>query len=436
VRPDGSNPKDYDDQVWSGMLSGDGRFAVFSASCNGLLNSPCPDGENNEAPDCTWQRYSPSGEYILLPMCRSRDVYLRDLITQKTQRISQPLKGGVANGDSGWPAVSRDGSVVAFVTEAFNLANGSGVLLFYRDPPRFEPLGIDSLTRVSEGPTSTLSVSDDGSRIALDTSVPGLVSGDANSRTNVIVRDLANGWLRMVSVSSNGVEGNGDSLVPHLSGNGKRVAFESSATNLVPNDDNGFTDIFVHDIETGRTWCVSVASDGTQSNHYSSDPRLSADGEWVTFKSTATNLASGIFTKTDNIFVHNNTSGVTERVTVGWDGSEPSDGSQNPSLSADGRYVAFDSHASNLVPWDENGVGDVFVRDRKTNRTLRVSEELSATETRSGGDSPSISDDGRFVLFLSGSRNLVERTGSPKPLEPREYNSLFIADLQHAWDDE
>jgi Tol biopolymer transport system component len=127
------------------------------------------------------------------------------------------------------------------------------------------------------------------------------------------------------------------------------------------------------------------------------------------------------------------TQGVTERVTIGWDGSEPNERSEYPKVSGDGRYVAFTSTASNLVPWDENEAPDVFVWDRVRKRTIRVSQEVEMQQTQSGSAGASISADGRFVLFSSESRNLIQK--STEPFKHDRHHNLFIADLEHAWDD-
>ena len=155
-----------------------------------------------------------------------------------------------------------------------------------------------------------------------------------------------------VSVASDGTQSNNSSYNPSISANGRYVAFESEATNLVRGDTNNFRDIFVHDRQTGQTTRVSVASDGTQANGHSYDPSISADGRYVAFASLANNLVSGDTNDQQDIFVHDRQTGQTTRVSVASDGTQASGHSFNPSISADGRYVAFVSSASNLVGGD------------------------------------------------------------------------------------
>ncbi|MDT7943806.1 MAG: hypothetical protein RQ985_04565, partial [Dehalococcoidia bacterium] len=160
---------------------------------------------------------------------------------------------------------------------------------------------------------------------------------------------------------SDGTEGNGYSWFPSISADGRYVAFESIASNLVPGDTNGVSDVFVHDRLTGQTTRVSVASDGTQGHSASDHPSISADGRYVAFESFASNLVPGDTNGKRDVFVHDRLTGQTARVSVASDGTQGNGDSIYPSISADGRYVAFVSGASNLVPGDANGNIDVFI---------------------------------------------------------------------------
>jgi Tol biopolymer transport system component len=211
------------------------------------------------------------------------------------------------------------------------------------------------------------SISADGRYVAFASLASNLVSGDTNNEPDIFVHDRETGQTNRVSVASDGTQGNGGSYMPSISADGRYAAFKSSASNLVPGDTNGYEDIFVHDRETAQTERVSVASDGTQGNHWSSYLVISADGRYVAFASLASNLVSGDTNNELDIFVHDRETSQTKRVSVASDGAQADGGSwYNPSISADGRYVAFGSVASNLVPGDTNGMQDVFVHDRGT----------------------------------------------------------------------
>jgi Tol biopolymer transport system component len=167
-----------------------------------------------------------------------------------------------------------------------------------------------------------------------------------------------------VSVDSSGNQGNCWSSYPSISSDGRYVAFSSLASNLVAGDTNGAYDIFVHDRQTGVTTRVSVDSSGNEGNDISGAPSISSDGRYVAFESYASNLVADTDSGLD-IFVHDRQTGMTSRVSVNSSGNKGNGASIYPSMSSDGRYVAFESDASNLVACDTNGWPDIFVHDRQ-----------------------------------------------------------------------
>lgn len=361
--------------------------------------------------------------------------------------ISRAADGSPGNGSSEAPSLSADGRFVAFTSRASNLVpddSDSDCADDAFDPPRFSCSDVfvyDRLTgemeRVSVASNGTpgnsesggrqeagslTSISADGRFVAFQSHAWNLVPGCSG----VYVHDRQTRETRCISKAYDGTPSNGASSWPVISANGRFVVFVSEADNLVPGDTNGFNDYFVHDLQTGQTERVSVASDGTQANNYNSDlvgiASLSADGRFVAFSSYANNLVAndtndgeryGVSFVTPDIFVHDRQTGITERVSVASDGTEANGGSFGPSISADGRFVAFTSSASNLVPNDTNGKEDVFVHDRQTGETTRVS--VSSDGTQSNGEDSggvSLSADGRFVLFTSNASNLVLGDGN------------------------
>jgi Tol biopolymer transport system component len=220
------------------------------------------------------------------------------------------------------------------------------------------------------------------------------------------------GMTERMSVGPNGVEGNAWSGYPVLSANGQSVAFRSDASNLVPGDTNGRQDVFVRDRRTGTTERVSLGPNGRQGNADSLRAALSANGRFVAFVSYASNLVPGDTNGTYDVFVHDRRTGTTERVSLGPNGRQGNGNSDNPSLSSDGQFVAFYSYASNLVPGDTNGERDVFVRDRQTGTTERVNLGPNGVQgndfSGSYGAIPALSANGRFVAFDSSANNLVQ----------------------------
>ena len=267
-------------------------------------------------------------------------------------------------------------------------------------------VSVDSSGAPAAGDSFETSTSADGRYVAFESWAANLVPGDTNLTRDVFVRDRQTGTTERVSVSSLGVQGNFDSYGPAISADGRYVAFESEATNLVPGDTNGLTDAFVRDRLTGVTERVSVSSLGTQGDDSTYDLSISADGRYVAFHSFATNLVPGDTNGTSDVFVRDRQAGATERVSVDALGGEPNGASQDPSISADGRFVAFRCDAT-LVPMDTNAWTDVYVRDRLLGTTELVSVDSSGNVGNGYCYFPVISADGRYVAFWSGSTNLV-----------------------------
>ena len=329
------NARPGDSSNSPGSISATGRFVAFSSAHSNLVKD--------------------DGNYF-------DDVFVRDRVRGETTRVSVSSFGAVPNNDSVFPSISANGRFVAFMSLASNL-----------------------------------------------------VKGDTNHRADAFVRDLKLGKTTRVDVSSTGAEANDGSIwLPAISDNGRVVAFYSRSTNLVPNDHNGIADFFVRDLKRGKTTRVSVSSAGVEQNRGPGAeelgivPALSANGRFVAFFSASTNLVPNDHNGTDDIFVRDRKLGETTRVSVSSTGEEANGSSLfYPSISANGRFVAFTSYASNLVAGDENGHHeDVFVRDRKQGVTTRIRENNRSGFLYSG--IPSISDNGRFVAFESPASDLVK----------------------------
>jgi Tol biopolymer transport system component len=222
---------------------------------------------------------------------------------------------------------------------------------------------------------------------------------------------LAAPTFQRVSIASDGTQAIGgltDS--PAITPDGRFVAFASGASNLVAGDTNGRIDVFVHDRLTGITTRESVSSAGTQGDFHSYSPSISADGRFVAFASTAANLIDGMTITEYQIYIRDRTLGVTSLVSASAAG-DPGNASSlgNPSISADGRFVSFNSNASNLVSGDTNGLSDVFTRDRVSGTITRDSVASDGTQAAgvAGSADPSLSADGRYVAFMSAANNLV-----------------------------
>jgi dipeptidyl aminopeptidase/acylaminoacyl peptidase len=266
----------------------------------------------------------------------------------------------------------------------------------------------------TDGDSWVCSISSDGRFVAFRSDATNIVSGDTNEVEDIFIFDRETGTNQRVSIASDGSQANDEPFTCKLSSNGRFVAFGSYATNLVPNDTNDAVDVFVHDREKGITERVSVASDGTQANGDSYQVAVDFDGHLVAFKSEATNLVTSDTNKSSDIFVHDRELRITRRISVAFDGAEADGESMRVRLSSNGRYAAFLSFASNLVPNDPNGtIGDYFVHDQQSHVTELIveSDEQEIWGAPGGSISvfipPSISPDGLFVGFSSSSDNLV-----------------------------
>jgi Tol biopolymer transport system component len=384
-------------------LSSDGRFIAFSSFATNLVAN-----DTN----------------------RWRDVFVHDRDTGITERVNVNQDGVQALGGDSWmPAISADGRFVAFYSVASNLVPGnddSGIYVHDRETGNTELVSVDSAGIKANGPVLNPAISGNGRFVAFASSASNLVPRDSNGTYDIFVHDRVTGVTERVNVNQDGVQAlEGSSWMPAISADGSIVAFDSSASNLVPDDTNNTADIFVHDRQTGITERVSVDSAGGEGNGLSFRAAISADGRFVAFDSLASNLVAGdtntfcpgtpfIVNITErstsncpDIFVHDRLTRTTERVSVDSAGVQTNSASIYPAISADGRFVTFISAASNLVAGDTNGLADIFVHDRWTGATERVSVDNAGVQANRHSSGPAISGVGRFVAFHSLSTNLV-----------------------------
>jgi hypothetical protein len=326
-----------------------------------------------------------------------------------TERVSVDNAGVQGNEFSFFGDMSGDGRFVAFYSAASNLVAGDtngtfDVFVRDRQTGTTERVSI-STAGDAEGGTDP-AISGDGRFVAFESGSDNLVADDTNSVPDVFVHDRQAGTTERVSISTEGEEGDGASFFPDISGDGRFVVFQSSTSDLVPDDTNGVDDILVHDRQTGITESVSVDSSGSRADSHSQVPSINGDGSTVAFTSFATNLVADDTNLMPDVFIHDRQAGVTERVSVSTEGAEGDLPSVNAAISADGSVVVYISD-SNLVPEDTNGRGDVLVRDVQAGTTKRVSVDSAGSQSNDTSKWPAVSVDGRFVAFMSNASNLV-----------------------------
>jgi len=245
-------------------------------------------------------------------------------------------------------------------------------------------------------------LSGNGKVVALASTVG--IGYHTSARQIVLVEDDD---IEVVSRSNDGDVSTGQSVTPALSFNGRRVAFVSVAGNLAPGCSERFSAIYLRDRNTATTRCLSVGMNGQPADGASLQPVISADGRFVAFRSAATNLVAGDTNGVDDVFVYDIDTATLRRVSVGPEGDQANRDSSDPSISADGSKIAFLSRAGNLDRRAMHGEYSVFVRDLgdATTHLASVSSKGKAAETFSG--QPRISADGRYVAFLSPSAVLA-----------------------------
>jgi Tol biopolymer transport system component len=317
-----------------------------------------------------------------------------------------------ANHRSEEPSISSNGRFVAFNSKASNLVGNDENSVddcFVRDHAQRRTLivSVSSSGARANGACWGPAISANGRYVAFESAASDLVADDTNGRADIFVRDTVNGTTERVSVSSSGEQADGASEDPGISASGRFVVFESNASTLVGNDTNGRWDVFIHDRQTGETKRLSAGPSG-QGNRDSTDPSISANGQFVVFESTASNLVGNDTNRRMDVFIRSLVNGKISRVSIQSDGGQARRGnSGNPSVSGDGRYVAFDSFAPNLVPGDTNRSPDVFLRDRKSGKTKRISVRSGGRQANAWSVDPTISTNGRYIAFSSAATNMV-----------------------------
>jgi hypothetical protein len=339
-----------------------------------------------------------------------------------TVRVSVSSDGGQANGSSGASKVSANCRTVTFASAASNLVAGDTsrrVDVFAHN------VATDKTTLVSRalggkranGDSRPNGISATGRFIAYDSSASNLVKNDDNDQYDVFVRDATERRSERISVPAEGGWGDGASFRPAISADGRYVAFDSYATNMVPDDESSGFDVFVRDRQEKTTGRISIGMGGEEPDGESTGAAISADGRFVVFESGADNLVDNDGNGFVDVFLYDRENASTSLVSVGSDGSPANEFSGIADISANGRYIAFTSKATNLVDDDTNGtISDVFVRDRIAETTQLVSVNSDGEQGSDFGSlQGTVSADGAVVTFDSFSEGMV---GNDTNLEP------------------
>lgn len=313
--------------------------------------------------------------------------------------------------------VSSDGRYIAFASRATNLATpatGGEAQCYLHD----RTLGTTTLVSETaggvrgDGDCSFPSVSNNGRYVAFLNASTNLVAGDTNGFSDVFVKDTTNGLMRRVNLGPGSVQADGGSTEPVISGNGILVAYQSSATNLVSGDTNGVDDVFFSRVPSVSTLRASVGAGGVEGDALSFNASTNTTGRYIAFSSSATNLVAGDTNGAPDVYVYDRSTATTTRVSNGDSGTEPNSSSIQPFVSGGGRYIVFRSFASNIVANDTNNTWDFFVYDRSSGITTRESVSTTEVESDASNVRASLSSNGNIVVFSSGATNLVSGDGN------------------------
>ena len=337
-------------------------------------------------------------------------------VSGTTTLVSHSM-GVQANDLSANPSTSADGRFVAFVSLADNLVaddTAGNVNVYVHDRQTGQTTLISRATDTTPaGFSNSPSISADGRYVAFESVAANLVDDDGNGTTDIFVYDRVMDRMTLVTRHSDGTQANSWSIHPAISGNGQFVTFASTADNLVDGEAMCCMQVYLHNLQTGKTSLVSQNAKGKPGYDDSTYPALSADGRYVVFESGATNLVderdeNGGGVMGSDVFVYDIQTAEISRISHHTDGTQGDSASVLSNISADGQFVSFQSFATNLIDQDLNGVADIFVHDRKTGETMLVSRHSDGTIADSWSSSNAISGDGRFVVFESWASNLVD----------------------------
>ena len=338
------------------------------------------------------------------------------------------------HGDCNFGMVSADGRYAAFHSLADNLVpvdtnHQYDIFVVDVETKVVELVSVSNTGEQANLKSQVPSISSDGRYVAFHSFAGNLVAGDTNGISDVFLRDRQAGTTERVSISSTGAQANGLSYKAAISGDGRFVAFCSEAVNLVANDQNGFSDVFLHDRVTGTTVRVNEAVGGGDADRDTTNLTylwrrfsVSDDGRYVAFGSSATNLVVGDSNGFD-IFVRDVVAGTTHLASVSSTGGSAGGSCHVPTISADGRFVAFEGHGSNLVPGDTNNKPDVFRHDLQTGETIRVNTTSAGAQSMAEAKVPAISPCGRYVGFQVDTDDLVAGDTNGK-------TDVYVKDLE------
>jgi Tol biopolymer transport system component len=312
---------------------------------------------------------SANGRYVAFaaPNQRRTAIFVRDRAARRTILVDA---GGDAN--AMFPAISANGLWITFVSASSTLTPGDtngveDVFVYERTSTRLQRVSVASDGSQADGPSSVAAISASGRYVVFESLASNLSAGDSNGRLDVFLRDMHTAQTVRITVAADGSQLPEGGHSPAISGDGRWVAFVSESAGVVGDDTNGVADVFVWDREAGELRCISRALDGMPGNEASDGVAIARNGSHMAFGSLASNLVPGDTNRAADVFVYDWAERRLMRASVSASGAEADAFCTCPALSADGQYVAFKSPAAALVAEDTNAMIDVFVAPTNSN---------------------------------------------------------------------
>lgn len=361
---------------------------------------------------------------------RGADIYVVDDAGDRVVETPTMTAEDLSTGEDGigFPnvfngVISANGKFLVFVSQSpvfsSNPSNLSQIYLKNLETGELTLISTSTNSGMANGFSERPSISADGRYIAFDSTASDLVSGDTNNHADIFIKDMETGTITRVSNDAAGIEAvNGDSLAAQITPDGQYVVFRSSASNLADNDTNSAVDIFIKDLVTGSISLLSTSSDGFLADNSSYAPALSDDGRYVVFSSLA-GLEQSDTNGTYDIYLRDRQSNTVTRLTRAENGGLSDGGSFKPKITPDGRFVVFESYATNLVDGDVNQKSDVFLKDLETGTLVCLSQNEDGVVGNGDSANAAISDDGEYIVFTSFATNL----------DPDALSNLFVYEV-------
>lgn len=349
-----------------------------------------------------------------------RDVFVKDEKSSAIWLASETVQQAKGNGESWGPSIDGDGRRVAFISRSTNLHwadSDARPDVYVKDFVSSELY----LATVYQGETkgngssNAVAISRDGSWVVFDSTSSNWLDTDGDSIRDVYAREVDEGILRLVSINARGAKGNGASIEPAISGDGRTVGFSSVATNLTDDDGDATSDVYVKSFDSGFLRLVSRDARERKGNGESRSPSLSSDGTRVAFATRSSNFDSRDGDDLWDVYVKDLETGSLTLVSAVERGAKGNGDSIAPTISAEGNRVSFLSRATNLDPADSDERWDVYVKDLVTGE-LQVA---SLTEHGVKGNQPcleaALTPDGSHVVYSTASTNLSRRDTDALP---------------------